>query len=230
MELKRLKSCAMLLAAGLALMSSSALANVVTQAAAGVTRVQFKLPGELQIRYGTQEQLTIDAEAKVIPQLDVAVKGDTLVLASKRGFKTDKDLKFTLTIRSLRSVRSEGSGNVLVENFVGGSIDVDAAGSGNMRLKGIKPERLSILIDGSGAVDAFGSGETVIARIKGSGNIDTTNFRAKTVEAEISGSGDIKVHADEKLKAVIDGAGNIEYSGKAKVTQSVTGAGSVDRL
>lgn len=230
MELKRLNRGAMLLAAGFTLMSSPAFADVVTQPAAGVSRVQFKLPGELQIRYGTQEQLTIDAEAKVIPQLDVTVKGDTLVLTSKRGFKTDKDLKFTLTIRSLRSVKSEGSGNVLVENFAGGSIDVDAAGSGNMRLNGIKPDRLAILIDGSGDVDASGSGGSVIARIKGSGSIDTTNFRAKTVEANISGSGDIKVHADEKLNAVIDGAGNIEYSGKARVTQSVTGAGSVDRL
>ncbi|KIF82490.1 head GIN domain-containing protein [Noviherbaspirillum autotrophicum] len=228
MKLKSMRSG--LLAAGLALMSLSACADVVTQPAAGVTRVQFKLPGELQIRYGTQEKLTIDADAKVIPMLDIAVKGDSLVLASKRGFRTDKDLKFTLTIRSLQSVKSEGSGNVVIENFAGGNIEVDAAGSGNMRLKDIKPGRLAILIEGSGAVDAFGSGETVIARITGSGNIDTTNFRARTVEADISGSGDIKVHADDKLKADISGAGNIEYRGKAKVTQSVSGAGSVDRL
>lgn len=230
MKLKRSGTFATLFATGLALTSFSALAEVVTQPAAGVTRVQFKLPGELQIRYGTQEKLTIDADAKVIPMLDIAVKGDSLVLASKRGFKTDKDLKFILTIRSLQSVKSDGSGNVLVENFAGGTIDVDAAGSGNMRLKDVKPNRLAILVEGSGAVDAFGSGDTVVARITGSGNIDTTNFRARTVEADISGSGEIKVYADDKLKADISGAGNIEYRGKAKVTQSVSGAGSVDRL
>ncbi len=230
MKLKGTGAVAALFATGLALMSFSAMADVVTQPAAGITRIQFKLPGELQIRYGTQEKLTIDADAKVIPMLDIAIKGDSLVLASKRGFKTDKNLKFILTIRSLQSVKSEGGGNVLVENFAGGNIDVDAAGSGNMRLKDIKPNRLAILIEGSGAVDAFGSGDTVVARITGSGNIDTTNFHARNVEADISGSGEIKVYADDKLKADISGAGNIEYRGKAKVTQSVSGAGSVDRL
>lgn len=218
------------IAAGFALAAAPAFAEVITQSAAGVSRIQFKLPGELQVRYGTQEKLTVDAEAKVLPKLDIAIRGDTLVLASKQSFKTEQDLKFTLTIKSLRAVKSEGSGNVLIENFAGGRIDIDAAGSGKLRLKEVRPERLSIVIKGSGNVEASGSGEAVVARIDGSGSIDTSDFRARFAEAEISGSGDIRVHADDKLNASISGAGNIEYRGKAKVTQSITGAGSIDRL
>ncbi|MBK8742863.1 MAG: DUF2807 domain-containing protein [Betaproteobacteria bacterium] len=80
------------------------------------------------------------------------------------------------------------------------------------------------------AEEASGSGKTVVARIEGAGNIDTTSYQAQTVEAKIEGSGTIRVHADESLSASISGAGNIEYKGKAKVTQSITGAGNVGRI
>lgn len=219
-----------ILGAGLALMAQSALAEVMTKAADGVSRIVFKTAGELSVKAGTEEKLTVEAEPKVLAQLDIGVKGGVMTLASKGSFKTDKGVKFTLTIKSLRSMRTEGSGSIRIDGFTGGDIDVEAAGSGDVTLKDVKPGKLSLLIPGSGNIEAAGSGKAVLARINGSGNIDASQFRAQAVEARIDGSGNIKVHADDTLKATIGGAGNIEFSGKAKVTESITGAGSVDRL
>jgi Putative auto-transporter adhesin, head GIN domain len=219
-----------ILALGLALANSFAVAEVMTRPADGVTRVVFKTPGDLSIRVGAQEKLTVEAEPKVLAQLDISVKGDTLTLSSKGSFKTEKGLKYTLTIKSFRKLRSEGSGNSVIEGFAGNDIDVEAAGSGDIALKDVKPGRLQITIPGSGNVEATGSGKSLLARIDGAGNIDAVNFLAQVVEARLDGSGNIRIHADESLKAAIGGAGNIEYKGKAKVTQSVTGAGSVERL
>jgi hypothetical protein len=166
----------------------------------------------------------------VLAKLDIGISGDTLVLASKEQFQTDKPLKFTLTIQSLRGITSAGSGNVWVENFTGPSLDISATGSGNIKLKDIKENRLFIVIKGSGKADASGSGEMVIARIDGSGTIDTTNFHAQFVEADLNGSGEILVHADHQLNAAIRGAGNIKYQGTAKIMQSISGAGTIGRL
>lgn len=222
------------LSAIIALALSSALqlahAETKTYPADGVTRIQFKVPGDLLIREGTQEKLVIDAEPKVLQKLDVIIKGDKLILTSKDGFKTDKGLKFILTLKSFRSLNNEGSGNAVIENFSGKDIDVETAGSGDIQLKNIKVPRLAIAIKGSGNVTAGGSGKTIDARIDGSGRIDAVNFHAQSAQARIGGSGNITVHADKDLTAAISGAGNIEYQGKAKVTQSITGAGSVDRL
>lgn len=226
----RFRQAAAVFVAGLALVGSPSYADVVTHAVDGVTRIQFKLPGDLQVRQGSQEKLTVDAPANVISKLDIAVKGDTLVLSSKGSFKSDKPLKFTMTLKSFRSLKSEGSGNAEISGFSGSDIDVEGAGSGNIALKDIRPGRLVIRVAGSNDLTVSGSGNAVVARIDGSGTIDAVNFRAKAVDAGIAGSGDIRVHADQSLKADISGAGNIAYQGKAKVTQSVTGAGSVDRL
>jgi hypothetical protein len=223
-------------AAGVVLMCLAAAAGsshaqeTMTRPAGGVTRIIFKTPGELIVRQGTDEKLTVQAEAKVLAQLDISTKNDTMVLASKGNFKTEKGLKYTLTIKSFRSLKSDGSGNSTVESFTGPEMDFEGAGSGNISVKNIKPGQVKLVISGSGNIDVAGSGKSLIARIGGSGTIDAVKFQALAADAGIDGSGNISVHADETLKAAISGAGNIEYKGKAKVTQSITGAGNVNRL
>lgn len=226
----RRRVCGGIGAAVLALAMPLSFADTLTRPATGVTRIHFKLPGELLVRAGSEEKLTVEAEAKVLPRIDIAIAGETLTLSSKQGFKTDKPLRITLTLKALRSLRSEGSGNAMVEHFGGTDIEIDARGSGNIRLHDVRPARLAIRIDGSGNVEATGSGKAVTARIDGTGTIDAAGFVAQSAQVRIEGSGTIRVHADDTLHAEIGGAGNIEYKGKAKVTQSITGAGSVDRI
>ncbi|MES2931990.1 MAG: head GIN domain-containing protein [Pseudomonadota bacterium] len=210
--------------------ASTASAEIMSRAADGVSRILFTTPGELLVRYGAEEKLTVEAEPKVLAQMNISLKGDTLTLASKGSFKTDKPLKFTLTIKSFRSIKSDASGNAQIEGFSGTDMELEAAGSGDLGLKNIKPGKLKIALTGSGNVKATGSGKSLLASIDGSGNIDTVKFLAQAVDARIVGSGDIRVHADQTLNASISGAGNIEFEGKAKVTQSITGAGSIERL
>lgn len=218
------------LGAVLAVTAAQSWADQITRPAAGVTRIVFNTPGELVVRAGVDEKILVEAEAKVLALLDVSVKGDTITLSSKGNFKTDKGLKYTLTVKSFRGLKTGGSGNSSIEGFSGGDVDVELGGSGNADLKNLKAGRLGIVISGSGNVDASGSGSSLTARIDGSGNIDTSNYQAQKVDAKLDGSGNIRVNADESLNAAIGGAGNIEYKGKAKVTQSITGAGNVGRM
>ena len=210
--------------------ASSAFAEQMTKPASGVTRVVFDTPGELVIRAGSDEKVIVDAEPKVLAQLEISTKGETLTLSSKGRFSTDKGIKYSVTIKGFRGLKTMASGNSTVEGFSGNDVDVELGGSGDISLKNIKAGRLAITLKNSGSVDASGSGKAVVAKIDGSGNIDTSNYSAQTVEARIDGAGSIRVHADETLSATISGAGNIEYKGKAKVTQSITGAGNIGRI
>ncbi|MBI3148777.1 MAG: DUF2807 domain-containing protein [Betaproteobacteria bacterium] len=201
-----------------------------TVPAAGVTRIEFATPGDLLIKSGAEEALVIEAEPKVLAQLDPVVKGGTLELKSKGSFKTDKGLKYTLTVRAFRSLKTTGSGNSKVEGFEGKEMDATAAGSGNIDLKGLVAERMSLTIANSGDINAKGRAKTLNARIDGAGTLDAAGVPAKSVEARLEGSGSIRVHAEETLKATLSGAGSIEYKGNPKLTQSISGAGSIDRI
>lgn len=196
----------------------------------GVTRIEFATPGELLVKQGSEEKLVIEAEPKVLAALDPAQKGDTLRLQSKGSFKTEKGLKYTLTIKGFRSLKTTGSGNSEVSSFEGKEMDITAAGSGNIELKGLIAERMSLTIANSGDISAKGRAKSLSARIDGAGTLDAASVPAKTVEAKLTGSGAIRVHAEETLKASLSGAGSIEYKGKPKITQSISGAGSIDPM
>jgi len=182
------------------------------------------------VRPGNDEKIVVEAEPKVLAQIDISTKGDTMTLASKGSIKTDKGIKFTLTIKSFHSFAHNGSGNVTIENFSGNDMEALAEGSGNISLTNIKPGKLTLLIPGSGNIDASGSGKMLLAKIDGSGTIEAEKFKAQSADVGIGGSGNMRVHADESLKAAISGAGNIEYSGKAKVSKSISGAGNIDPI
>lgn len=214
----------------LGLATQPSFAETMTRPAAGVTQVDFNVPGELQVRQGVEEKLVVEAEPVVLSHLAISLRNGVLTLGSKDSFKSAKAIKFTLTLKSFRNLKHQSSGNALIEGFAGGDIDIAADGSGDVTLKNIKPGALRLAIKGSGSIAATGEGRSLAARIDGTGSIDTTKFKAQFVEASIDGSGDIRVYADRTLKATIEGSGNIEYTGRAKVTQSVNGAGSVDRL
>ena len=222
--------------AALAAVSASALviaaahAEQMTRPATGATQVSISTVGDLVIRPGTDEKVIVEAEPKVLAKLDVSIKGDTLTIATKGDFSTQKPVKFTVTLKALRRLTTSGSGSSLVDGFSGPNFDVDVNGSGDVSLKNIKATKLNVRLQSSGNVDVTGSGTTVIARIDGSGSIDAREYKARVVEATIDGAGNISVHADESLKAAISGAGNIEYKGKPKVSQNVTGAGTVGPL
>lgn len=227
-HLMRIGTCCLVLTAFAA--AAPAAADTKVYPADGVRRVVFTLPGELVIKPGAEEKLIVEAEPKVLAKIDVATRGDTLTLRSKGSFKTDRTLRYTLTIKRFRSLQSSGSGSSVVEGFSGGDMEIEAGGSGNVELRNLSPERMELSISGSSDIAASGSARMLVADIEGSGNIDAESFPAKNVEARLEGSGSIRVHAQETLKAVLNGAGDIEYKGKAKVSKTINGAGSIEPM
>ena len=214
----------------LAGVATAAAAETMTKPATGATRVVFSTPGELIVKPGSEEKVVIEAEAKVLPKLDVSMSGGTLTITSKGSFKTEKTLRYTVTLKTFRGLKADGSGNSLVEGFSGGDMEVEAGGSNNVEVKNVKADRLKLVITSAANIEASGSGKTVVARIDGTGNIDAVGFHAKSADTTLEGSGTIRVYADENLKAVLNGAGNIEYKGNAKVAKTINGAGSVDPI
>ena len=146
---------------GMALWMAGAnvMADQITRSVSGVTRVVLKTVGDLQVRAGADEKLVVDAEAKVIAQLDISVKGDTLVIANKGSFSTNKGVRYVLTIKSFRGLKTAASGNASVEGFSGSDVDIELDGSGDIALKNIKAGKLAIVIKSSGNVEALFDGD-----------------------------------------------------------------------
>ena len=83
---------------------------------------------------------------------------------------------------------------------------------------------------GSGHIQVAGRATDITFDISGSGDIDAKEMTAEHARAQISGSGTVRCHANQSLKAGVSGSGDIYYSGGASVDSDVSGSGKVKRV
>ena len=107
-------------------------------------------------------------------------------------------------------LRSNGSGNISLQNVITNSIDAEGTVSGSISATG---------------------GTTVSAQIKSdaSADVNLQGIIAKSVSARTVGSGDIRIRVTEHLDATINGSGSIYYTGYPSVSPHISGSGHLVR-
>lgn len=161
--------------------------------------------GSIRYRGGKAEQheLTISGSGSInaakLQANDASVQiygsGDASIYAAKT-------LKTQMT----------GSGSLDVESSSEGQyFSSNTSGSGSVRFRGGKAEKLDVTI-------------------KGSGNVQADRLQADNVSVQISGSGDATVYANKSLDAQIYASGDVYYSGNAtNISKTIRGSGSVSK-
>jgi hypothetical protein len=148
----------------------------------------------------------------------------------------DRDLlgRVTTVVRSGRLVIGNTPGSLDSKSPM--SVEITApsvsalllTGSGDMSASGIRTPRLTIVVSGSGVVEAQGRAASLGVTVSGSGDAMAGELLSRDATATVSGSGTIVVNATKSLNASVTGTGSILYAGNpAHVTKSVPGVGAV---
>ena len=127
---------------------------------------------------------------------------------------------------------SNGSGNVTIKGTIkGGQVSIDRNGSGDMKLEGLQAETIQMNFSGSGNFEVNeGNAKTQRIHLNGSGNVSAYGLKTETCSAVVSGSGDIEVYVSNSIEATITGSGNIDYRGNAQIKQiEVNGSGRINK-
>lgn len=152
-------------------------------------------------------KVTATADDNLLPHLRIEVDGNRLEIDPKGNLNSKNDIKVTIQVASLNQVSIAGSGSV------------DAVG--------VKGEKFSASVAGSGSVKISGSADLIDLSVTGSGSIDTFGMQADRAEASITGSGEIKVQSKTDVKASITGSGLIRTRGGAAVKKNIVGSGEI---
>jgi hypothetical protein len=91
-------------------------------------------------------------------------------------------------------------------------------------------DNLDLNISGNGKMRLGLTAKSIESNISGSGDVDAEDLQSKNANVSISGSGDINVHATDYLKAKIAGSGDVLYKGSPDVHKKITGSGSVSQI
>lgn len=202
------------------------------------TAVQTLGP-DVRVRQGTATTVSVQAEPKLLAQIETVVEdtrlGRTLVVRWKRGANgihlwVGRQAPEVLVVAPrITGLQVRGSGDLTAEGLTPPSLSVQVDGSGDVRLTGLATESLSLAITGSGDISASGRAARLQASIAGSGDITADRLVADAVDVSIAGSGDVKVQAEKTLSVRIAGSGDVVYGGNPVLTQSIAGSGGVVR-
>jgi hypothetical protein len=175
------------------------------------TSVKLKGNGQLLIDENGTESLVITTDENLLPYVTTEVNGGELVIDTKdhSNLNPTKDIVYKLTVKDINA------------------IELDGSGSGDA--KGIKTERLKLVLGGSGSMSASGTAGQQEVTIAGSGDYQGKDLKSDAATINIMGSGGAVLAANKKLDATIMGSGSIKYSGDAVVTQHILGSGSIEK-
>jgi len=190
---------------------------------------------DLEITMGTTESLRIIGDHDLIEQVETIVENGVLKIRMKKGFQqwfngfgTGRHLAIQIQAKNLDALKQTGSGDILVKNTINSSeLSVAVSGSGDIRVP-LSTDQLYLSIVGSGDISAKGIAKSADVKITGSGDFDGTHLKSHLANVKISGSGNADIYVDETLNASISGSGDIHYSGAPKnINKKKSGSGDI---
>lgn len=197
---------------------------------ADVDEVEVNGVGTLIITQGETEELTITAEADILPKIKTAVSKGRLTIEPEDSFTTSEEITYELTIKDLRAIIVEGSAEAEAEAFATEELTLEAGGSGTITLTELEVDKLEVTIEGSATVEVAGTATEQRVEVEGSGTYEAEELESRDAIVSVDGSGEATVQVSDTLEAEAGGAGTIAYAGDPTVEATTSGAGEVEPL
>ncbi len=184
---------------------------------------------------GNEGELTLRGESNLLEHIKTEVKDGKLVIKVEKGLNLKpsnwKDgIHITVPVETIDAVTLSGSGDIVGKKTIKtGDFKTRMSGSGDITLS-IEAESVTATMSGSGDINLDGSTTDLEVQISGSGDIKAYDLEADNVTAQVSGSADIKVTANKSLDARVSGSGDISYRGNPeKLKTKSSGSGDISK-
>lgn len=139
------------------------------------------------------------------------------------------DFEGDLNVQNLE-VNLYGSGDMEISG-VNGSLEVSQYGSGDFEAESIYVGSSYFKINGSGDCEVNGTAAMMELYQNGSGDFDGRGFEVKTAKIKKSSSGEADVFVTDTLDARLSGSGDLNIKGRPEITDfSVSGSGEIRNL
>ncbi|CAH0258560.1 hypothetical protein SRABI118_03153 [Massilia sp. Bi118] len=194
--------------------------------------VALSLPGQVEVRTGNSEGLTIETDDNLLPLIETVIEDGTLKIRSKKKYNINtRNLKIVVQTRGVDRLSLGGSGNIDADRVQGSDLRFDVGGSGSIKVGKAEGQSVNINLGGSGKLSVLdGAARELNATIGGSGNIDMARVRFDTANVTIAGSGDATIWVNKSLDMTVAGSGDVNYYGDPQVSKTAVGSGSARRL
>ncbi|MEM1339519.1 MAG: head GIN domain-containing protein [Bacteroidota bacterium] len=182
---------------------------------------------------GKEGTITLKGEENLLEYIETEVKDGKLVIKKEKGVNLQSSgwkngIVVTIPVEEISAVSLAGSGDVISKTTLkSDTFRASLAGSGDVTLA-VDTDEFKASLSGSGDMDISGTTRYFGVSVAGSGDIQAFDLVADIVEANVSGSADLKVTANQEIKARVSGSGDITYKGNpGKIDSKASGSGDI---
>lgn len=202
-----------------------------SRAVTGFTGIALAVPGQLALRLGPTESVTLEADENILPLVETTVTGGSLQIRTRRGQDIDPQvLRIVVQARQIDSLSVAGSGTITGVALTGRTLKLDLGGSGDIVLQRASFDALGVSVGGSGNIRLDGKARAMKLSLAGSGGVTADGLLVDEARISIAGSGSASVSARTSLEVSIAGSGSVRYHGDPTLTRSIAGSGDVQRI
>jgi hypothetical protein len=205
------------------------------RAISDVHTVSLSWSGQMVIRQGEDESLTITADDNILPLITSDVRRGELVITIDSPYRSDmvrpsQPARFELTVRNVAALNVTGSAAVTAASWQTNDLALAVSGSGDIHIADLQAVFLDARLTGSGDITLAGQIDNQQVSVSGSGTFQAGQLRSQQASVSVTGSGTAIVWAEAALDATVSGSGSVDYRGQPALQQTITGSGSVRPL
>lgn len=199
----------------------------------GFDKLEISSAFVIDVKYGNSFKVLVDAErTEDLEDLDVRLSGSTLIVKYRdsKGWKWNNNRKrvsFTIVMPNLKQVDFSGATKSKISGFNDlEDVTLKFSGAANAEVS-INADKVNLDCSGASRLKLNGKTSKLNFDLSGASNVDSYNFVARDVDAEVSGASSAKVNASKTLNVEASGASSVRYKGQPSVRSDVSGASSV---
>ena len=188
---------------------------------------------DVELVDGNEGEIRLRGEENLLEYIKTEVKDGKLTIKQRKGFNLkpsswNEGITITVPIESIDGVSLSGSGDIVGKTTLqSDNFKTSISGSGDISLT-VEAKSIDASMSGSGDMNLSGKTTDFEVSVSGSGDIRAYDLAADFVDAQVSGSADIKVTATQMLKARVSGSGDITYKGNPKkIDTKSSGSGDI---
>ncbi|MEM1339518.1 MAG: head GIN domain-containing protein [Bacteroidota bacterium] len=188
---------------------------------------------DVELVDGEEGELTLQGEENLLEYIKTEVKDGKLTIKQKKGVNLrpsswNEGIIITVPVESVDGVSLSGSGDIVSKTtLTSDNFKTSISGSGDITLQ-VEAKSIDASMSGSGDINLSGKATDFEVSVSGSGDIKAYDLSAEFVDAQVSGSADIRVTANQMLKARVSGSGDIRYKGNPKkIDTKSSGSGDI---
>lgn len=184
--------------------------------------------GDLRVEVGDEPGLEVTAGDAAHGRIRIdEVDGILEIGMTGPAFGVPGRIQFVLTVEALDEIALYGAGDISAAFEEADEVSLGLHGAGDIAATGLDAERVRVELAGAGGVTLSGTSDRADVRVAGAGDADLSELEVTDAYAEVSGVGDIRVHASGEVEGVVSGAGDIRVTGGADVDRRTSGVGEI---